>query len=385
MTIPDETMQHEERFFSRTTYKPRFFEKVILIALAIIALVSISVFLSYYTVGTDFAVFYQVGNIINSSKGHNELVYNHTDFVYSVAVAYLFGFFALLPYHVAKAVFILINCVMYLAAIAMILRFNKASGRWFAYPLAFSCLWLPFIQDIRLANLDCILLFLVTLSALSAEKKQPTLSGFLLGIASVFKLFPIAIGMVMGLKNWRIFAVCILTIGASLFTPGSLKWISGLSFATNWEPGFTLPYLLLSHINIVYFIFYVSVIAGMTAWMCYRSRREANYLLLVAFAIPAVFLTMNMLEYQHLTLLAFSFVYLLTSSHKSNRLLLAGIILSFLMISSFFFLGIVNNHFIIDSVYQSKTALISFGLFVLWFALVILKWPFLLRNPSFTR
>jgi len=340
--------------------------KVILIALAMIALISISVFLSHYTVGDDFSVYYRVGGVINNAKASNELIYDDRIMAYSIPVAYLFGSLALLPYHTAKAIFILINFAMYLAAIAIILRFNKTTGRWFAYPLAFSCLWLPFLQDIRLANSDCILLFLVTLSTLSAEKDRPALSGFILGIATLFKAFPIAIAMVMGLKNWRIFAVCVLTVGASFFIPGSLKWLSAIGIWARWEPLLTLPYLFLSRIHIVYFIFYVIVIAGATAFLCYRLRSEANYFLLVGFAIPAVFLTMTMLEYQHLTLLAFSLVYLLTSSYKTNRLLLAGIVLSFVMISSFLVL-VINYKILYPNAYQR--ALILLGLFALWFAL----------------
>jgi len=376
---PEETVQRKASFFCRTTYKPQFLGKTILIALAVAALVSISVFLSYYTIGDDFSVYYRVGGVINNAKVHNEVIYDDRFMAYSIPVAYLFGSLALLPYHTAKAIFIFTNCAMYLTAIGLILRFNKTTGRWFVYPLAFSCLWPPFLQDIRLANVDCILLFLVTLSALSAEKDRPALSGFLLAIATLFKVFPIAIAMVMGLKNWRIFAVCALTVGASFFIPGSLKWLSAIGLWARWEVGLTLPYLFLNQINIVYFIFYAITIAGTTAWLCHRLRSEANYFLFVAFAIPAVFLVMTILEYQHLTLLAFSLVFLLTSSHKTSRLLLAGIILSVAMISSFFVL-VINHKILCPNAYQR--ALISLGLFPLWFALVIMKWPFLRKAPA---
>ena len=273
----------------------------LLIVFAFMVLFCISLLVLHETIG-DFALYYIAGRSINNGGSAYDMFFS-----YSMAAAYFFRVFALLPFDVARVVFALMNCLMYVASVAMILFFNKAKGRWFAYPLVLSCFWLPVAESMRVGNSDSMMLFLLTLSVLSAEKKQPVLSGFLLGVATLFKLFPIGIAMVMGLKNWRIFAVCVLTVAVSFLIPGSSGWFGAIGSVFKTPPLLSLPYYLLSQVHIGLFILYAVVIAAVTASICYRIRKEANYFMFVSFAIPSVLLTMVIVEYIHLTLLAYAF------------------------------------------------------------------------------
>jgi hypothetical protein len=138
--------------------------KLIFSAVVLLACFYFSVFLSHYTYYTDFAVYYYASSTILDPNTPNISVYNIDtvnkysipeatqlhgfSFIYSMPVAYIMAPLALMPYFKAKAAMIFINILMYLAAIAIALRFGGASGRWFAYPLAFLCLWWPFIGSV---------------------------------------------------------------------------------------------------------------------------------------------------------------------------------------------------------------------------------------------
>jgi len=331
-----------------------------------------SVFLSHYTYNTDFAVFYYAASTILDPNTPNISVYDIDTtnkysipeatqshgftFIYSMPVAYIIAPLALMSYFKAKAVMIFINIMLYLSAIAIVLRMGKASGRWFAYPLALLCLWWPFIQNMRQGQVNGILLFLIALAVFAATKNRPTICGIFLAIAALFKLFPIAIAMLLGLKNWRIFASCIVAFSVSFIIPGSLKWFQAIG---NIYGGSYAPiYLWLKQISLVWFWVYAATIAGFSALVVYRAK-DANYPLLTSFAIPAVFLTMPIMEYYHLTLLSFSYSYLIVTTKKSIHLLIVSIIFTFILINTsflFFNLSVLN-------------IIVSLSLFVFWAAL----------------
>ena len=344
--------------------------KLILGVMVLLVCFYFSVFLAHYTRNTDFPIFYYASKTILDPNATYISVYDIDignkysipettkirAFIYSIPVAYIMAPLALMPYSKAKSAMIFINILMYLAAITIILRIGGASGRWFIYPLALSCLWPPFIQNMRLGQVNAILLFLVSVAVFAAIKNRPILCGIFLAIATLFKIFPLAIAMVLGIKNWRIFISCVVALGASFLIPGSLKWFHAFNniYAGSYAP----IYLWLKQFGLGWFWVYAALIAGFTAFIAYRTK-DTDYPLLTSFAIPAVFLTMPIMEYYHLTLLTFSYSYIITTSKRSSRLLLTSVIISFMLIStSFFFFKLLFLKIVV-----------SFGLFVFWAAL----------------
>ena len=363
-------------------------------------LICFSLFLSYQSVYTDFPVYYAAAKTILAPGTAKSSVYD-TDmpgrypipepteennvFIYSMPVAYLFAPLALMPYFIAKATMIFINIVLYVTAIALILRYNRSSGRWSSYPLLLSWVWIPYVQGIRTGQVDAIMLFLVTLAGLSATKNRNGLPGILLAIAALFKLFPFAIAMLLGLKNWRIPVYCALCFGAFLLMPGSLKWFMAIRNIYTFD--FMPTYLLLKKGSLAWIgLLYFGVIVGYTAATVYRFR-YVNHLMLIAFAIPAVFLIMPIVEYHHLTLLIFSYVYLLNPSNKDNRWLLLIALLSFVLIDVSYFIS--RQSYLIVMPLASKI-LIILGLLMSWSAMawkihVVGQRTFPLGRPDETR
>lgn len=341
--------------------------------------VALSVWLARFTVGSDFPVFYNAaGKIINQTTS-NTAIYNidivnkhmpeqvqMNAFIYSMPLAYILSPLALMPYYTAKSLLILVSIICYFFAIAMILHLNRATDRWFFYPLLLSSLWLPFIQDLRSAQVNCIILLLVSIASIFATKERACLCGSLLSLAALIKLFPLAIAMVLGLKNWRIFVSFAFFFAASFLIPGSAGWYTAIG---NIHQADLMPlYLFTSQSGIAWFGLYVIFVAGLTALIAYRTI-STDYPLLISFTIPAVFLTMPILEYYHLTLLMFSYIYLLTSKYKNNRLLIISVIISFAMISIAFFYSRASIEFVVNP-FLSK-ALVTIGLVSLWGVLAL--------------
>jgi hypothetical protein len=324
--------------------------KLIFSGVVILSCFYFSVFLSHYTYNTDFGLYYSTAKKILESNTPNTSIYDidtvdkysipeaieNAGFPYSMPVAYIMSPLALMPYFKAKAAMIFINILMYLSAISIALKMGRASGRWFAYPLALLCLWWPFIQNMRQGQVNGILLFLVALAVLAATKNRPTICGIFLAIAALFKLFPIAIAMMLGIKNWRIFASCLFVFIISFLVPGSPRWIEAISSYPRYYIHYSFIYSWLKQFGLVWFWIYASTIAAISALIVYRAK-NANYPIITSFAILAVFLTMPILEITHFTLLPFSYAYLLVSAKRSNRLLITSIFISFIMISISFF------------------------------------------------
>ena len=284
---------------------------------------------------------------------------------------------ALMPYYVAKSLLIFLSIISYLFAVVIVLRLNAATGRWFFYPLALSCLWLPFIQDIRSAQVNCLILLLVSMASYFATKERAFMCGALLSFAALIKLFPLAIAMTLGLKNWRIFVSCAFIFAASFLISGSTGWFTAIG---NIYQADLMPlYLISSRFGVAWFVLIATTIAALTALIAYRTV-STDYPLLVAFSIPAVLLTMPILEYYHLTILMFSYVYILTSHHKDDRLMIFSLGVSFVMISAAYFYSRASIHFIVNP-FLSK-ALVTVGLASLW---GVMAWRLSAQmNRSFT-
>jgi hypothetical protein len=337
-----------------------------------------SVFLSHYTINTDFAQYYSVANKIFDSNAPNISVYDidtankylipeateFHGFPYSMFAAYIMAPLALIPYFKAKAAMIFINILMYLAAIAIVLRLAGASGRWFVYPFALFCLWPPFIENMRQGQINAMLLFLIAFAAFAATKNRPNWCGFFLAIAALFKVFPLAIAMVLGIKNWRIFSSCLIAFVISFFIPGSLKWFQAISNnLARYNFLYNPIYSWLQQFSPVWFWVYAFTIASCSALVAYRAR-DANYPILTSFAIHAVLLIIPIIEYAHLTLLALPYAYIIVSSKRSNRMLRTIVFLSLIMLSIPFF---PVKLFLFKII--APQVLMLLGLFVVWAAL----------------
>lgn len=335
-------------------------------------------FLAHFTTNTDFPVYYHTAKTILDPSSHNAEVYalgastkysipedlKPIAFIYSMAAAYLMAPLALLPYYIAKAFMIFLNCMAYLGAIAITLRINGTSGRFFFYPLALSFLWIPFLQDLRSGQIDGPLLLLVACAVFWAAQNRPALSGTFLGIASLFKLFPLAIAMVLGLRNWRILVACILIFSTTFLIPGSFDWFSALG---NINKNYSPIYMCLTRYGKSWFYLYAMMIAGITALVSHRCKCE-NHAILVSLAIPAVLLIMPIIEYYHSTFIIFPYVYLCTSDNKTDKIVVVAIAASAVLISASFIFAGSSIHFGFRP-YLSNMLLII-GLFVLWGSVV---------------
>jgi hypothetical protein len=344
----------------------------------IILLAFFSLCVSYNTVYSDFPVFYSAGRTILEPRTPDISVYDshvqrrypipepsgkQNSFIYSLPVAYLFAPLALMSYFTAKATMIFINIVLYLATVALLARYTGVSGRRLNYTLLLSWLWFPFVQGIRGGQVDAIILFLIASAGLYALKKRDGLAGILLAIAALFKLFPLAIAMSLGLKNWRIPAFCAFFFGVFFIVPGFMNWFTALG--NLYVADFMPTHFLMTKGSLFWVgLLYATIITGGTAVTAYRFRR-ANYVLLIAFTIPAILLVMPIVEYHHLTILIFSYVCLLTTSDKHNRLLLVIALLSFIIIDASLFISIQSYLLVRPMLFK---ALIIFGLFLCWTA-----------------
>lgn len=295
--------------------------KILLTVVALCATAYFSVLLAYSTYNTDFPVFYRAASSVLDSETAGSAVYDFAEinkypvqeldtggaFIYSLAAAYFMAPLALLPYYTAKALIIFLGILSYFTSVIIILRLAGFFGSKQLCLLALSLFWFPFIRDLRFAQINSIMLLLVVLGIYLALKR-PLLAGMFIGIASLFKLSPLAIAMVLGLKNWRIFAGCFAVFAASFTLPGASVWFTAIS--NIYPSGKTPMYLYLSQIGLGWFAIYVALIAGLTALVAYKAK-DTEYLALASLAVPSMFLCAPVIEQTHLTFLILPFLWLL--------------------------------------------------------------------------
>jgi hypothetical protein len=350
--------------------------KLLIVALGFAASIFVSAFLSRVTYNTDFPAFYSAAaTILDPSASPQDVYHDDLDkrypvpekkevktlYIYSLPVAFLLAPLAWMPYYTAKAMMIFLNITTYLSAVAIILHLGNIPGRWIGWGMGLSCLWLPFIATLEHAQVNAFILLLVASAVLSATKNYPYLCGALLAIAALFKLFPLAIGLVLGIRNRRIFIGFTALFGASFLLPGSSVWIS-----TIWKLGKTAAplYVWLKTIHPVLVFIFPFLIGSMTALITVMTKDD-DYPLLTAFAIPAVFLAMPLLGYFHLTLLVFSYGYVFSSREFRNAFLKGFLILSALII------GFPRPGNVSPFVFDPITPLMYIMLFSLWVVLGI--------------
>ena len=288
----------------------------------------------FHCSNTDFPAYYRTATIILDPSIPNVSIYDQNpntdwygnarfvEYRYSMIVAYLMAPFALLPYATARTVMVLLGIFAYLLAVSLTLSMCGLKGRRYIYPLALSIFWFPLFITLKFAQVDTFILLLIVLGVLAASKNRPYLCGSLIAFAAMIKVFPLAIAMVFGLKNWRIIVSCVAVFGLSLLLPGTSAWID--SFAVQ-------PFVLLNYptLRIIFvwnwFVVIAGVIAGLTAFAAYRSKPD--YFMLAALAIPAMLLTMPIIEYNHMLFLVFCYIYLMSKNkHLIPAVLSAALI-----------------------------------------------------------
>lgn len=325
------------------------------IALLIVVL-SMVVFYSYLVtepicpndLNSDFSTFWHAGHIVLDSSIPNETIYTEEyyslyskydtiekpmPFVYSISAAYFFSFLTLFNYTTAKLLMNILNIVFYLAAIVIMLRFFKASKKEYISGLTFALLFTPFLGNQHWIASDTILLFLIVLGVVFAASR-PYLSGVLIGAAALFKVFPIAVAMVLGLKNWRILFGFAVAFGSVMLIPGSLDWFASIGHVSRiYSP----IYKWLSDINIYYFLAYACMVVAITAIFSINSAKHVDFSLLGSFAVTAAFLIMPVVEYHFLTLLVLPYLYIVFNKPLSWQITAA--LISFLVVT----LGLIVN------------------------------------------
>lgn len=302
--------------------------KLIIIAVSLAISISVSMLFSYKTYNTDFPLYYFVASTILDPQASNEDVYRYPEdrenkysipektqeknpYIYSVPAAYFLTPLAWMPYYAAKTTMIFLNMIAYLFSVATVLKLSNASGRQITWGTAISCLWLPFLHTLIFAQINALILLLVVLAVLAVTRGYPYLCGALFAVASLLKLFPLAVALILGVRNWRVLVGFSIVFGASFLVPGSTKWISTMLSFMNEEV--RVPaYLWLKGIN-PDLVFLIPVLIGAVTALIALLAKDDDYPLLASFAIPATFLAMPRLGYYHFTLLALTYAYLFAS------------------------------------------------------------------------
>lgn len=278
----------------------------------------------------DFATFYCAGRIILDPTIPNAAVYDQDimkniglkynikispdSYLYSIIVAYIISPFTLLPYEVAKKVFNVFNIFMYLSAVAIALYLGGTFGIKFIGFLALSLLWVPFVFDQFWLQSNAIVSLFVAIGVLSASRNRPIISGILFAVPTLFKIFPFYIAAILGMKNWRIFAVCTSIFAFSLLIPGNHPWFSAV-LNTN-HANYTEIYRNITTYGSVWgFFCYFILMGGITAAVAYKAN-HLDYAMLASLAIPAALLMSPVVGGYYLVLLIFSFAYLFAINDK---------------------------------------------------------------------
>lgn len=314
--------------------------KYIFITVVLVGLAGFSMWCSHYTESTDFPSFYRAAKIALNSQETITDVYRLDDqdtskyqipanehfveYRYAVLATYLIAPLAWLDYNNANALMIYINIICYVLAVMLILRKRGAQGRWFLYPLAIACLWMPFIQNIRWSQINSILLLLITLAVLQLNRKRYCTAGFLLGLATLFKPFILAVTLVLLLKNWRIVPGYIGVVIAALLLPGTNEWLHSFFWPPHPYFCYSYAYRYLSQWGAGYFWILAVGIGLTTAYVAFLNRRR-EYLALVSLAIPAALATTPVLEVSHPTILIIAFAFLIKEQVPKWLLNLAAI------------------------------------------------------------
>lgn len=331
-------------------------KRIAIALLVLITAVSFSYWYARYASSADFPIFYNATSyFLHEHKGISNIYdiwisdeyalpekTNAGKFIYSPLALVLLSPLGYLEYYTAKTALMSVNIMCYVLSIYLILKHLKLSGGWYVYPFSLSLIWVPFLIDVMTGQINSILLLLLTLAVCSVVNHKPIISGLLIGVAALFKFFPIGIAMTLGIKNWRIFTSCFLLFVFSItVVPGAVKWFSAIQ---SIQPSLASPahQLLITPTPILFWVYSASI-ALITALIIYKTKNN-DYLKIVSFSIPAIFLAAPVIEPHHLTLLIVSYLFILNYARINFRLIyIVAPLISALVITFTFFLYIIPS------------------------------------------
>jgi|GEM_PF-1972803 len=346
--------------------------QLIIYVLAIAALIYSAVDMAVTSVDDgDFRAFYYAASVIIDNQVLNNQIYDYETmaqiyprygmermplyFIYSMVAAYLISPIGLLPFETAKIIWNLLNLAAYLFAIVILLRLSGAAGFRFHFLFLLSILWMPFLDNLIFIQVNGFILLFVVIGVYLASQNHPLIGGVMLSTAVLFKLWPLAIVLVLGLKNHRILVSFAITFVLAMLIPGAIEWFTAIHKGLIRHYSYT--YQLLFQLGTIYPITYFLAVSGITAAAAYYFKTKGGgYGLLISLAVTAMFLVMPVVEYHHLTMLIIPYIYLLAAPYRNNPLKYAASSLSLILTSFPFFNGM--------------TFLSTVGLIILWFVIL---------------
>jgi hypothetical protein len=208
--------------FSKSTYKSTSFWKPVALAvwgIALIILVARPLLLSQR--GTSFDTY----NLAGSHWLRGEGVYTHwMGFVYSPFVAAFFAPFSFFPTAIANIIWRLINAAVLLGGLAAIFRVDlftriKRDRIGIAYLLLVPLV----IGNIDISQANPLVAGLIMLAVAAAYTERWNWAAFCIAIATLFKIYPLAVGLLICVIAprrfaWRLFGILIaLALSPFLF------------------------------------------------------------------------------------------------------------------------------------------------------------------------
>lgn len=315
---------------------------VLIIVLVILFHIHQSMEWASSTAEPDFSAFYYAAKVVLDPQVPITEVYNPNPpsqlaqkyginqpvkpYIYSIVVAYILTPLTMFSYQTAKVVWNLLNIALYLVAIMIPIRLGRASGVYFYLLIILGLIFAPFLRNQYWMQTSVFVFFLVSWAVYLMTKGRIYISGIILGMATLIKIYPIAVAMVLLFKNWRITLTTLTVILVSFLIPGSLNWMKAIP---NVGKYYSEGYILLGP-NL--FIAFVTLVILTTALMAYRFR-DLDYPALASLAIPAGIIILPVIEYHFLTVLMFPMLYILPL-HKDDLLWLKiAILVSITIIS----------------------------------------------------
>lgn len=330
----------------------------------LIAFFAISFFIASFTVQTDFPVFYSTAKTVIENGIFTDIIYDIDEnnkyampehnkdliFIYSKPAAILLSPLGFLPYHTAKSVLIFVNILCYLFGIHLILNLTNIKDNIKYLFCGASFFYMPFIQVLRLSQVDGILFFFIAAGLWFCVKNKPWAAGFCLAIATFFKIFPIAIAFALGIKNRKILYISLLIFFTSFLMPNSHLWFSSIPGIN--EKAFSPIYLYLYSKGIWLYYIYFFIISTITAFFV-LSAKENQYFRTISLVIPGLFLVTPLVEYQHLTICAISFI--CAFDFLENK-----------YFSPFFYIIVLSVILISSSIFIENEHIKFLGIFLIW-------------------
>jgi hypothetical protein len=200
--------------------------KLLLYILVAVALLRVLGFVAAFgeeSLQMDFSAFYTAGEALNAglSPYRNHITatppiwdgvdrYQHSRFLYPPLVATLFQPVALMSYHAAKYLWMIVSLVALCASLILALRLSGTGMRGAAAMTTalVTLVFHPLLTFLERGQIDSITLLFVTRGiALMCLKKRSGVAGFLIAVATLLKLHTLLIVPFLVLrKQWRVLA-----------------------------------------------------------------------------------------------------------------------------------------------------------------------------------